>query len=646
MRGASVIQAMDNPFKKRRTELITDRRTLLSFISPTPIEEFFRTDREDLIDKLTLVVGTPGCGKTTIAQVVEFESLATLCLSNANLINKDLVDVLTINGLIRDGVPAVLGHRISMTTNFRDIWELPYSEPTRTALLRAFVQSKAVLGWFRQLEGMGISLNDVEVVMGANSESVVAITKANDPLAFREYARSIELAIFRVVTSLVPPEEREMAEEFLNSSYDVFEVLRTIRVRKWPWAPNLPPTSLRPMMIIDDAHELQPTQFIHLRDWLKSKVIGTSRWLLCRPDVVSPDDYRDVLRKDVVSEEVLKPGSTRGRDYLIKLMQLGSARDKRFKPIANDISSRYIASIPEFARRGLRDLPPMLDHAPPTLPDGQLKKLHEQIDKLAKDFRFGDTLVQTLRARIPPTARPDEALAALRILMHRESNRTPQMDLLLEDSIRDEPVTDDRKAGSALIDGARIHLMHQFDRPYYYGMEKLIAASNANIEQFIRLGGSLVDEVLARIIRGKSPNLTPKAQHTKLVTQAVQTINEWDFPYNAMVRELVTKIAERCKDRTLKPNAPLDDGANAIGIPQEEMDKVLVRYERLARVLHFAFAYKALVFVPQYSCKNKVWCLLELGALPCMAHGLTLSRGGFIEDTLSGLESMLPTSGV
>jgi hypothetical protein len=71
------------------------------------------------------------------------------------------------------------------------------------------------------------------------------------------------------------------------------------------------------------------------------------------------------------------------------------------------------------------------------------------------------------------------------------------------------------------------------------------------------------------------------------------------------------------------------------------MDKVLDRSGRLARVLHFAFAYKALVFVPQYKCKNRVWCLLELGALPCIAHGLTLSRGGFIEDTLAGVESML-----
>jgi hypothetical protein len=483
-------------------------------------------------------------------------------------------------------------------------------------------------------------------VMGANAESVVAVTGANDPVAFRQYARDIELAIFRVVTSLVPPDEHEMAKDFLNTSYDVFEVLTGFRVLQWPNAADSVAVLLRPMMVVDDAHELHPTQFLQLRDWLKSKAMGVSRWLMCRPDVVSPEDYRDALVSDAVSDEDRPPGSTRGRDYLIKLMQLGPSKEKRFKPIAVDIANRYIAGIPEFARRGLRDLRPMISPAEAaTLAEGQQKQLREQIDKLAKDSRFAKALVETLKGRIPASARPDEALGALRILMHRERNRSPQIGLLGEDAEFEAPVTDERMAGSSLVEGARIQLLHQFDRPYYHGVDKLIAASNANIEQFIRLAGALVDEVLARVIRDRSPELSPKAQHTALVAQAKQSMNDWDFPYHALVRELVESIARRCVERTLRPNAPLDDGANAIGIPQDEMDKVLQRHERLARVLHFAFAYKALVFVPQYHCKGKVWCLLELGALPSMAHKLTLHRGGFIEETLAGLQGMLPAEG-
>ncbi|MDD3673893.1 hypothetical protein [Thauera propionica] len=633
---------MDNPFKKRRTELITDRRTLLSLVSPTPIEEFFKGSESDLIEKLALVVGTPGCGKTTIAQVVEFESLATLARSSRGTINKDLVDVLGTCGLLKNGQPTLIAHRLSMTTNFRDIWELPYQSSTKTALLRAFVQAKSVLGWFRQLEQAGVAPQDVEIVLGPNAESVAAVTSANDSQAFRQYARDIELAIFKVVTALVPPDEKDMSEQFLNTRYDVFEVIRAIRVCQWPEA-SAAGLSLRPMMIIDDAHELHPAQFLQLRDWLKNKAMGVSRWLMCRPDVVSADDYREALAKEAVPIEDLPPGSTSGRDYLMKLMQLGPSRERRFSRIARDISSRYLHEVRELARRGLEELRPMLDQPSPALSEGQLKQLKEQVDKLAKESRFSEGLVANLRSRVPATARPDEALAALRILIHRERRRTPQLDLLPDDEmVREEPVTDDRKVASALIEGARIQLMHQFQRPFYFGMDKLVAASNANIEQFIRLSGALVDELVARVIRERSPDLSPNAQHNALVEQARLAIAEWDFPYNAAVRKLIEAIAARCRERTLLPNAPLDDGANAIGIPQSEMDTVLKRDERLARVLHFAFAYKALVFVPQYHCKNKVWCLLELGALPCMAYGLTLRRGGFIEDTLSGLQGMLP----
>lgn len=638
---------MDNPFKKRRTELITDRRTLLSLVSSVPIEEFFEPEKKQLLEKLTLVVGTPGCGKTTIAQIVEFESLYNLCLETASPINRDLVDVLTGHELIRDGLPAILGHRLAMSTNFRDIWELPYSDQTRLALLRAFLQSKAVLGWFNQLDVMGVSMEHVEIVMGANSESVFSTTGADRAESFREYARGIELAIFRIVTSLVPPEEKDMAENFLNTSYDVFEVLRGFRVRRWPGSPDAlidTDVVLRPMIIVDDAHELHPMQFTQLRDWLKTKAMGVSRWLMCRPDVVSADDYREALTKDAISEEDMQPGSIRDRDYIMKLMQLGTA--KRFKHVATDIASRYIASIPEFRRRGISDLKPLLNQtATAELAPGVYRQLEEKVDKLAQDARFSKMLVESLHARVRDDVPADESQAALRILIYREKNKTPQINLLGDDELLDEPASDDKKVNSTVLEGARVQMMHEFERPYYFGMDKLIAASNSNIEQFVRLAGTLVDELLARVIRNREPFLAPKAQHVALVGQAKQAMSDWDFPYNAVVRALVKEIATQCVAKTLQGNAPLGAGANAIGIPQEEMDAILRRDGRLARVLHFAFAYNALVFVPDYRCKNKVWCLLELGALPNLAYGLTLNRGGFIESTLRKLQAMVPEEG-
>ena len=225
-------------------------------------------------------------------------------------------------------------------------------------------------------------------------------------------------------------------------------------------------------------------------------------------------------------------------------------------------------------------------------------------------------------------------------MLQRERNRTPQL-TLLDDVEIVEPVTEQKNARSSILEAARIHLLHGYDLSYYYGMDKLADASNNNIEQFIRLSGVLVEQLLARTVLGKKPELTAKSQHEALVGQANKIMAEWDFPYHLMVKKLINEIADRCVTKTLEPNAPLEGGANAIGVPQADLQKILARSERLTRVLHFAFAYKALIFVPEYSCKGKAWCLLELGAIPCISHNLTLRRGGFIEGSLSDLNDWI-----
>lgn len=96
------------------------------------------------------------------------------------------------------------------------------------------------------------------------------------------------------------------------------------------------------------------------------------------------------------------------------------------------------------------------------------------------------------------------------------------------------------------------------------------------------------------------------------------------------MRELVDEIARHCQEISLRPNARLGAGANAVGIFESEMEVLLASRTELAEVLKYTIAYSGLVAVRNYGQENKLWCLLELPGTACLKHGLTLTRGGFL----------------
>ena len=142
-------------------------------------------------------------------------------------------------------------------------------------------------------------------------------------------------------------------------------------------------------------------------------------------------------------------------------------------------------------------------------------------------------------------------------------------------------------------------------------------------------------------MKQRSALIPPREQHRLLVERATKIINEWSFPEHRRVRAVCEWIAKLCCDRTLEGNAPLGHGANAIGIPGEDFERLGTDHPALAQVLKFAVAYNALTLVPSYECKNKPWCLLELGGVYIVKEGLPFKRGGFIERTAATLAQVL-----
>lgn len=237
---------------------------------------------------------------------------------------------------------------------------------------------------------------------------------------------------------------------------------------------------------------------------------------------------------------------------------------------------------------------------------------------------------------------PDVRLATVLILMHRYANRIPQGSLFgaAEDPEPQKPI----KAKKDVVDGARLHLMHRYDRPYYFGIDTLCDASSENAEQFLRLAALLVDQSATQLTRGRAATISPAEQHASLRKCATDLVREWNFPHQDRVRRLTDAIATRCVEMSLSRNARLGAGANAYGIRVSEFEALTETHLELARVLQFAVAYNALTLVPNYTCQDEQWCLLELGGLVSLRYGLTLQRGGFLRGTAEELDRILADS--
>ena len=623
---------MANPFEKRATEYLRDEEAFLAVVTPEPLLTFFKrpAEEERLFDRLAMIIGTPGSGKTTLARLFQFTTLTTL-LRNRDISNhKPLVDSLTSCGAIVDNHPAIVGGRLPLETEYREFWELPYPDDLKNGLMTALLQARTVLTWLRNIEAADVPVNQIEIVPRDNADAALgAIGGHSGPQLLRR-AREVEAAIYAISAALLPPDIADVDHQ-ATVAYRPFDViskirLHTERVREY-----------RPLVVFDDAHSLHPDQLSYLRHWLARRELKVSRWILTRLDTLTP---AEVLSTRVRPAE--PPGLNHSREITVIKLQSGGdrARQRRaFRKMAKDMSSRYLRQMEVFNRRGLHSLGDLLSTSPNPLSVSNLDDLKRRVGARQRRYSLSSSRRSELEKLIHNylSGRPEDAedlrTAILYVLLERYANRVPQKDLLTD--VMDDPDPNPNRpltVNSGVTDGACIHLLHRYRRPYFYGINTLCDAASENAEQFLQLAARVVSQLETRLIRrGSDAMLTAGAQHKLLHSRATEILNEWDFPECDVVRRLADGIAEQCVSKSLEGNASLNGGANAFGIPQDEFDRIPATDGGLARTLQLGVAYNAFVLVPNHRAKRQTWCLIELGGILLLHHGLTLKRGGFLE---------------
>jgi hypothetical protein len=314
--------------------------------------------------------------------------------------------------------------------------------------------------------------------------------------------------------------------------------------------------------------------------------------------------------------------------------------------MAKDMAGRYLRRMPLLSARNLVVLGDLLGDEEVPISPSERRRLAESVDAAQRRLQVTDARREGFRKEVEDYrvgGKPvpeDVALAMISVMMHRyDKRRAPPTMFTEDDPEPSRPVT----AKPSVYEAARLHLLHKFERPYFYGIDDLCDASSENAEQFLQLAAVLVETSATQVIRTKPALLSAETQHRLLRKRGEQIIESWDFPQHVLVRRLTAGMARRCVEVTNQPNGWLTP--NAFGVPQEEFDTLPASHPGLAHVLQFGVAYNAVTLVPHHQTKGREWCLLELGGMVILKHGLCLKRGGFIESGAKELAEMLQEPG-
>ncbi|PSH61079.1 hypothetical protein [Phyllobacterium sophorae] len=634
---------MVNPFEKRATEYLRDDEAFLAVVTPEPLVTFFQKHAEEgkLYDRLTTIIGTPGSGKTTLARLFQYSTLRTLLRNSGQDIYDDLIDTLTVCGAIKEGSPAVIGGRVPLEAEYREFWEFPYPDHLKGGLMIALLQARTVLAWIRNVQSAGANLDDIEIVARPDAEAALTSIGGTGGPGLLARAREIELAIYNISAALVPPDVNEIDKYAAAAAYRPFDVIEAFQLKE---AGQF--LVLKPLVIFDDAHSLHPAQFVALQRWLSRREMRVSRWVLTRLDALTP---ADVLLEDSDVGQSSEPGLKKSRETTSIRMQSGGDRAhqrRAFRKMAKGMANRYLAQMDIFHRRRLNDLGSLLSIRVVPIAQSKREKLIAHIDSLQRRYSITDDRRGALEVEIAnylkETGEDSEEirLSMLGILFQRYAKRVPQQGLF-EDAGQDVEPSRPLTADDKVFEGAKVHLLHKYDRPYFYGIDLLCDTGSENAEQFLQLASRLVAQSETQLIRSKPPTLVASVQNNLLRNRATEMIREWDFPRHQQVKKLSDGIASACLKKSLEGNASLGGGANAFGILQDEFYDIPKTNPELARILQFGVAYNAFVLVPNHGTKKRLWVLIELGGVLLLHYGLTPKRGGFLERRTNDLVRIL-----
>jgi len=501
------------------------------------------------------------------------------------------------------------------------------------------IQARTMLALLRGLtNGDHRKLDDIRFIARDASEAQLEQIGGLTARGIRDRALEVQRAIYSIGASLLPPKIDDLPPE-ATEPYQPFECIQEIEI-DWMGERHI----VKPVAMLDDVHSLHPDQFEQMFTALARREIKFGRWLMMRLDALSPSAVFRSAKS--LATHNLKPD----RDFIDVFMQGGENRSKerkRFREMATDMADRYLPRVSAFRNRNATQFRRLVPDEPPRLSEAKLRELVAQVVRDQRRFEVTPARRESIEALVAGylagaqsgDREQEVGLAMVRILMARYANRISSKQVSLFEDFDPNPKTP-LKADAAIAEGARLHLNGLTGRALHYGFDTLCDASNENAELFLQFAGALVARMETQAIRGRSLVLPAAVQQDVLQHKAIQIMDGWAFPFARHVRAIVDHVAAECREVSLTPNARLGYGANAIGILEKDIGELLMSHDELALILKYAIAHGAIEVTRDYGQGGKSWCLIELSGTVCLAHSLTLRRGGFLERDIDYLRGI------
>ncbi len=398
------------------------------------------------------------------------------------------------------------------------------------------------------------------------------------------------------------------------------------------------PFKFRPLVMLDDAHELPENQLRYLLSILVSRQLALPFWISLR---------KKALGLEELLMERINNGAEQGRDYqVIDFEKAKSDFNKRARDIATlrvqSVTSQIGGLSQEFVNFLSDDREEILLE---NLDQEVVQKIKNKISEIAgKELERFQRLIEEVENQDKNIKVHDlcRKLRRLEILIQREVNK-PQKSFLFSEVTMEE--WEKHEKNSSIIEAAELFLAKEYKLPYYFGAKRLITLSSDNIQQFLRLAGSLFEEILvaSRLGRDRELFLSPQRQDEIIKKVARDYLKELPVmvPNGSRVFQFINAIGKMCKHETYRPTAPYSPGVTGTAIfmndyefLKENAKKGDEKFKQLYQLIESAVAHNILEAEPNYRCKGKNFLVLYLNRLLCVPFDLPVQKGGFREQRL------------